>query len=174
MSEHAVAAMMFPIVMEIVNALNLKKGESVFGKGLFFAMAWGCIIGGATTVLGGGRVPLAVEILEKTTQGKGTIGLLEYTQLSFPLVVILLACGWVVLRTLFPPEVADIGPAREVLHKKSLAMVASASTSRPSTSPPPSPRPHTSRSGRRLKDADDASLGPMGPSTLEPSSVLKS
>ncbi|MCH8156558.1 MAG: DASS family sodium-coupled anion symporter [Nitrospinae bacterium] len=122
MSEHAVAAMMFPIVMEIVSALNLEKGKSVFGKGLFFAMAWGCIIGGAATVLGGGRVPLAVEILEKVTQGRGTIGLLEYTQLSFPLVVILLACGWVVLRIMFPPDVADIEPAREALRKKSQTM----------------------------------------------------
>ena len=32
MSEHAVAAMMFPIVMEIVSALNLKEGQSVYGK----------------------------------------------------------------------------------------------------------------------------------------------
>ncbi len=122
MSEHAVAAMMFPIVMEIVSALNLKEGQSVYGKGLFFALAWGCIIGGATTVFGGGRVPLAVEILEKTTGGSGTIGILEYTQLSFPLVVVLLACGWVVLRVMFPPDVVDIDLARQALHKKSQSM----------------------------------------------------
>ncbi|HJO56825.1 MAG TPA: SLC13 family permease, partial [Nitrospinaceae bacterium] len=53
MSEHAVAAMMFPIVMEIVSALNLKNENSVFGKGMFFALAWGCIIGGTATVFGG-------------------------------------------------------------------------------------------------------------------------
>jgi sodium-dependent dicarboxylate transporter 2/3/5 len=76
MSEHAVAAMMFPILIEIVTVLKLKKGEAVFAKALFFSMAWGCIIGGAMTVLGGGRVPLAVEILEKVTDGAGTIGIL--------------------------------------------------------------------------------------------------
>ena len=37
MSEHAVAAMMFPILIEIVTALKLKKGESVFAKALFFS-----------------------------------------------------------------------------------------------------------------------------------------
>ena len=88
MSEHAVAAMMFPIVLEIVNTLDLRKEDSVFGKGMFFALAWGCIIGGTATVFGGGRVLLGVEILEKTTHN-ASIGILEYTKLSFPLVFIL-------------------------------------------------------------------------------------
>ena len=88
MSEHAVAAMMFPIVLEIVNTLDLRKENSVFGKGVFFALAWGCIIGGTATVFGGGRVLLGVEILEKTAHG-ASIGVLEYTQLSFPMVLML-------------------------------------------------------------------------------------
>lgn len=121
MSEHAVAAMMFPIVMEIVNALNLKKENSVFGKGMFFALAWGCIIGGTATVFGGGRVLLGVEILEKTDH-EASIGILEYTQLSFPMVLILFAGGWVVLKFMFPPEIEDIGPAHQVLRKKLDAM----------------------------------------------------
>lgn len=119
MSEHAVAAMMFPILLEIVNVLKLKKGESVFAKALFFSMAWGCIIGGAMTVLGGGRVPLAVEILEKTTQGADSIGILEYTTLSFPMVLLLLACGRLVLAAMFKLDLDDIQPAREALIQKS-------------------------------------------------------
>ena len=118
MSEHAVAAMMFPLLMEIVTVLNLKKEDSVFAKSLFFAMAWGCIIGGATTVLGGGRVPLAVEMLEKTTNNSHTIGILQYTQLSFPLVILLLASGWFVLSLMFSPDIKDIEPARKVLREK--------------------------------------------------------
>lgn len=121
MSEHAVAAMMFPIVMEIVSALNLKNENSVFGKGMFFALAWGCIIGGTATVFGGGRVLLGVEILEKTTHGT-SIGILEYTHLSFPMVIILFVCGWVVLKLMFPPDIEDIGPAHQVLRKKLDAM----------------------------------------------------
>jgi len=121
MSEHAVAAMMFPIVLEIVNALNLKKEDSILGKGMFFALAWGCIIGGTTTVFGGGRVLLGVEILENTTRG-ASIGILEYTQLSFPMVLILFVCGWLVLKINFPPEIEDIGPAHQVLQKKRDAM----------------------------------------------------
>ncbi len=118
MSEHAVAAMMFPILIGIVESLNLKKGESVFAKALFFSMAWGCIIGGAMTVLGGGRVPLAVEILEKVTNGSSTIGILDYTWFSFPLVLLLLISGWLTLITLFPADIEDIEPARKTLMEK--------------------------------------------------------
>ena len=121
MSEHAVAAMMFPIVLEIVNTLGLRKEDSVFGKGMFFALAWGCIIGGTATVFGGGRVLLGVEILEKTTHN-ASIGILEYTKLSFPLVFILFICGWVVLKLFFSPDITDIEPVHQVLQKKLKSM----------------------------------------------------
>ncbi|MDH5762952.1 MAG: SLC13 family permease [Nitrospinota bacterium] len=119
MSEHAVAAMLFPIVTEIVSALKLPQGKSAFAKSLYFALAWGCIIGGATTVLGGGRVPLAVEMLEKGNEG--TIGILQYTQLTFPMIVLLLVCGWGLLNLLYKPEIGDVAPALQNLHAKSLA-----------------------------------------------------
>jgi sodium-dependent dicarboxylate transporter 2/3/5 len=121
MSEHAVAAMLFPIVTEIVSALKLPRGKSPFAKSLYFSLAWGCIIGGATTVLGGGRVPLAVEMLEKATDGKSALGILQYTQLTFPMVVLLLGCGWALLNILFKPEIEEVKPALENLHAKSLA-----------------------------------------------------
>ena len=117
MSEHAVAAMMFPIVLEIVNTLDLRRKDSVFGKGMFFALAWGCIIGGTATVFGGGRVLLGVEILEKTTHNS-SIGILEYTQLSFPMVIMLFICGWGVLKLFFSPDIKDIEPVHRVLQKK--------------------------------------------------------
>ncbi|MBI5427061.1 MAG: DASS family sodium-coupled anion symporter [Nitrospinae bacterium] len=122
MSEHAVAAMLFPIVLEIVNALKLSQKKSPLAKSMFFAMAWGCIIGGSATVLGGGRVPLAIEILEKSTQGASTIGLLQYSLLSLPMVFLLLVCGLAILYFLFPPETSDVSQARAVLHQKSRSM----------------------------------------------------
>jgi solute carrier family 13 (sodium-dependent dicarboxylate transporter), member 2/3/5 len=122
MSEHAVAVMLFPIIHEIIQSLNLKRDNSVFAKSLYFAMAWGCIIGGAMTVLGGGRVPLGVEMLEKATAGKETLGILQYTQLSFPLVILLFAGGWVTLKILFPADIQDIEPARKALRQKAMVM----------------------------------------------------
>ena len=122
MSEHAVAVILFPIIYEITQSLNLKRENSVFAKSMYFAMAWGCIIGGAMTVLGGGRVPLAVEMLEKSTVKAETIGILQYTQLSFPLVLSMFAGGWLALKFLFPPDIHDIEPARKALQHKSRIM----------------------------------------------------
>ncbi len=118
MSEHAVAAMLFPLVMELVGILKLERGKSQLGKSLFFALGWGCIIGGSMTVMGGARVPLAVEILEKITHGEHSIGFVQYTALSFPLVFILLATGWATLVFLFTPEPVDTKPVCDILRKK--------------------------------------------------------
>ena len=122
MSEHAVAVILFPIIHEIAQSLNLKQDNSIFGKSMYFAMAWGCIIGGSMTVLGGGRVPLAVEMLEKATAGQQTLGILQYTQLSFPLVLLLLGGGWVALKTLFPSDIQNIDRVRKILKQKAVVM----------------------------------------------------
>ena len=122
MSEHAVAVILFPVIHEIAQSLNLKRDNSVFGKSMYFAMAWGCIIGGAMTVLGGGRVLLGVEMLEKATAGQQTLGILQYTKLSFPLVILLLAGGWVALKVLFPSDIQNIDQARKALKQKATVM----------------------------------------------------
>ncbi len=75
MPEHAVAAILFPILMSISHTLTLKPG-SILGKYMFLALAWGCIIGGVVTFLGGARNPLAIGILLETT-GQ-SIGFLEW------------------------------------------------------------------------------------------------
>jgi len=122
MSEHAVAVILFPVIHEIAQSLNLKRDNSVFGKSMYFAMAWGCIIGGAMTVLGGGRVLLGVEMLEKATAGQQTLEILQYTKLSFPLVILLFAGGWVALKVLFPSDIQNIDRARKALKQKALVM----------------------------------------------------
>src|SRR5262249_58541550 len=60
MSEHAVAAMTFPITLEIASVLGLERQRSNYGRALFLAMAWGTQIGGSATPLPGGRAPPAL------------------------------------------------------------------------------------------------------------------
>ena len=116
MSEHAVAAMLFPIVLEITKGLNLRPGKSNYGKLLFFALAWGCVIGGVGTFLGGARVPLAIGILKETTGG--TIDFLDYTIAVLPLVVIMLLAGYFLLTRFFPIDVTGVESAHAVLAKR--------------------------------------------------------
>lgn len=116
MSEHAVAAMLFPIVLEISKGLGLRPGRSNYGKLLFFALAWGCVIGGVGTFLGGARVPLAIGILKETTGG--TIDFVEYTVAVFPLVAIMLLAGYFLLTRFFPIDVEGVESAHQVLSKR--------------------------------------------------------
>jgi sodium-dependent dicarboxylate transporter 2/3/5 len=120
MSEHAVAAMMFPIVLEVVDALKLAPLQSRYGKALFLAMAWGCIIGGVATFLGGARAPLAVGILQKTTGL--AIGFLPWMMAALPTVALMLLLAYFVLTKFFKPEKQDIQAALIALKKKQLRL----------------------------------------------------
>jgi sodium-dependent dicarboxylate transporter 2/3/5 len=116
MSEHAVAAMLFPVVLEIAKALELRPGKSGYGKLLFLSLAWGCVIGGVATFLGGARVALAVGILKETTGN--SIGFFEYSLAVFPLVVLMLGVGAFLLTHSFKIEIKSVAKAHEVLNKK--------------------------------------------------------
>lgn len=71
MPANAVAALMFPILVEIRDVTDIPKNCN-YGKKIFFAMIWGCMLGGVITYLGGARNPIAVGVLSEMT-GK-TIG----------------------------------------------------------------------------------------------------
>ncbi len=120
MSEHAVAAMLFPIVLDIAKGIGLKPGRSGYGKLLFLSLAWGCVIGGVATFLGGARVPLAVGILHETTGA--TIDFFTYMVAVFPLVAVMLLVGYLVLTRAFRIDVESVGKAHELLARRIHAM----------------------------------------------------
>ncbi len=118
MSEHAVAAMMFPVVADIATALRLEKGKSSFGRLLFMAIAWGCIIGGIATFLGGARAPLAAGLLKEATGSH--FSFLEWTTAACMIVLPLLVIGFLLLLKFFPPDLYDVEEGRRFLNRKRL------------------------------------------------------
>ncbi|MCA9752522.1 MAG: anion permease, partial [Gemmatimonadetes bacterium] len=116
MPEHAVAAMMFPVVLQIVHALDLTPGRSEWGKAVFLALGWGAVIGGIATLLGGARNPLALAILYQTTGD--TVGFFEWMRAALPLSVGLLAVTAVLLGRIAAREEIDISPCRAVLERR--------------------------------------------------------
>jgi sodium-dependent dicarboxylate transporter 2/3/5 len=116
MSEHAVAAMTFPILFEIVAALRLPTGRSSYGKALFMAMAWGTSIGGVATLLGGARAPLAIGILREVT-GEG-YSFAEWAALNVPLASLLFGVGWILLRLFFRIDLADTSAAEQAVEER--------------------------------------------------------
>jgi sodium-dependent dicarboxylate transporter 2/3/5 len=120
MPEHAVAALMFPIVLEIATALKIRPGSSNFGKALFLGLAWGSVTGGVTTMLGGARNPLAIGILRE--EYGLTIGFTQWVVASFPISCLLLGTVLLVILKFFPPEIKDARAAREALAEKARAL----------------------------------------------------
>lgn len=116
MSEHAVAAMMFPIILEFARALAFVPYGGSYGRLLFLAMAWGCVIGGIGTLLGGGRAPLAIGFLEEFTGG--SISFLEWTWMVLPVVLVMFGVAYFVLVKIFPIDVKTVEAVDTQLRKK--------------------------------------------------------
>jgi len=116
MPEHAVAAMMFPIVLEVSSQLDLKPHQSRYGKALFLSLAWGAIIGGVGTFLGGARAPLAVGLLQES-YGQ-TITFLQWAKAALPVVVLMVPLATVHLMLLFPPDIGEVKKARHFLRQE--------------------------------------------------------
>ncbi|MFN8544031.1 MAG: DASS family sodium-coupled anion symporter [Candidatus Binatia bacterium] len=120
MSEHAVAAMTFPITVEIATVLRLPRHNSNYGRALFLAMAWGTQIGGIATLLGGGRAPLAIGMLREASGQTFSFG--EWTLAAWPVVAVLLVVGWMVILWFFPIDIASVREADAVIEDKALRM----------------------------------------------------
>ena len=116
MPEHAVAAMMLPIVLEISAALNLQKGRSNFGKALFILLGYGAIVGGIGTYLGGARVPLAVELLHETFNTR--IDFMQWASAAVPVVILLLLPVYIIVNIKFKPEIENISSAKAFLQEE--------------------------------------------------------
>lgn len=110
MPEHAVAALLFPIVLEITSSLQLKPLQSNLGKILFFSLARGTVIGGVCTFLGGARNPLAIEMLYESYQLE--ISFLKWMIAVVPPATILMIFGYFILWFFFKPEKISIAQAR--------------------------------------------------------------
>ncbi|PUU91887.1 MAG: solute carrier family 13 (sodium-dependent dicarboxylate transporter), member 2/3/5 [Halanaerobium sp.] len=119
MPEHAVAALLFPIVLEIAVSLDLKRLESNYGKLLFLTMAWGTVIGGITTYLGGARNLLAVGLLEK--HYGISIGFFEWIKYSWPLPFLLLIVFAVIIDKFAEIDIQDTSRSLEKLKAESEA-----------------------------------------------------
>ena len=118
---HAVAALMLPIVLEIIRALDLGP-RSRTARRLLLGMAWGTVCGSNLTLLSSARASLSLELYSTFRTEFGLppdpVGILAYSLGSAPVALVsLLACG-VMLRLVFPPEGLDLEPAIARLDQK--------------------------------------------------------
>ncbi len=114
--EHAVAAIVFPLILDLATSMGLRAGHSRYATALFLAMAWGVNIGGIATLLGGARGPLALGIMSEAT-GR-TISFMRWTIATLPLVVTLLAIGYAVLSFYFPSDLESLDRREDELSRR--------------------------------------------------------
>ncbi len=119
MPEHAVAAIFLPIVWDIVRNLDLKIGDR-YAQSLFFAVAWGAIIGGVMTLLGGARGPLALGMVQQITGHSFTF--MDWTLAAAPLVALMLLAATILLLVITPFKGVNIAQARQCIEKRQLEL----------------------------------------------------
>ncbi|MFV2041014.1 MAG: DASS family sodium-coupled anion symporter [Candidatus Hydrothermarchaeales archaeon] len=125
MPEHAVAAIMFPVVLDIARALELEPLKSKYGTLLFLALAWGSVIGGIATLLGGARNPLAIALLSEYYGLE--VGFFQWVAIAAPVTIIMLVVAFAVLILYFGLDVTDVSKAVSTLERDLLAQGAMSS-----------------------------------------------
>jgi len=119
-SEHAVAALELPIVLELAIAVRRQGAPRRLERALFFAMGWGCIIGGITTFLGGARAPLALGILEEGW--KETFSFAGFALYALPVMLPVAAVGLALLQWQAGRTRVDLSAVRRLLGEEIGAM----------------------------------------------------
>ncbi len=115
---HAVAALMLPLVLEMIRALGLGP-RSRTARRLLLSMAWGTVAGSNLTLLSSARASLSLELYGSYLADRGMpadpIGLVEYSLASAPVSFASVFIAAIVLRLAFPPEGLALAPAVEAL-----------------------------------------------------------
>ena len=118
---HAVAALMLPIVLELVRTLGLGP-RSRTAKRLLLSMAWGTVAGSNLTLLSSARATLSLELYGSYLVEHGLdpapIGFLEYSLGAVPVSIASVLMAAAVLRITFPPEGLDLAPALAQLNTR--------------------------------------------------------
>ncbi|KXB06866.1 hypothetical protein AKJ51_02645 [candidate division MSBL1 archaeon SCGC-AAA382A20] len=107
---HAVAAILLPVLIGIVDAGNIDRNEN-FGVALFLALAFASSVGSIGTLLGGARNILAIGILESTTGT--TLGFIDWAIAGVPIAIVLMFTTYITLKLTYPWGEVKVSKIRE-------------------------------------------------------------
>ena len=110
MQGHGVAAILLPILLQILLIMKVVPKESNFGVATMLSLTYGTSIGSWGTLLGGARNPLTIAFLDEIGYN---ITFLDWIKINMPVVFITLPIVTAIILLLFPPEVKSIGKAIE-------------------------------------------------------------
>ncbi len=103
-SNSATAAIVMPIALVILYKNRLKFGSN-FGKCAVLAVGYGATIGGMGTIVGSTPNVIAAKFLHDNGVA---FGFYEWFIRGFPFMFVIMIVGWLVLLTLFKPEIKQV------------------------------------------------------------------
>ncbi|MCY3656136.1 MAG: SLC13 family permease [Chloroflexi bacterium] len=118
MSNTATAAMMVPIGLAIVVQVEDSAGQDEawnFSAGLMLAIAYGCTVGGLTTLVGTPPNLSFVRIFEILFPAAPPITFGQWFVMAFPLGAIMLVIAWLLITRVFHRVTADLGGGQGVV-----------------------------------------------------------
>jgi solute carrier family 13 (sodium-dependent dicarboxylate transporter), member 2/3/5 len=105
-TDMAVAAMLLPLGVSILNDAGVEPLRSNFGRALMIACAWGALIGGISTPAGCGPNPLTMSFLKDLAGIDFTFW--QWMLVGFPAMLLMIPCAWFILLRVFPLEAVDL------------------------------------------------------------------
>nr|MDA3810798.1 DASS family sodium-coupled anion symporter [Spirochaetaceae bacterium] len=109
----AVAAMLLPLGVSILEEEGCLRLKSNFGKALMIACVWGPLIGGIGSPAGAGPNPIAIGFLKEMAGVDLTFT--QWMKYGIPAVILLLPIGWGLLLLMFKPEMKHLKKTKEEL-----------------------------------------------------------
>jgi len=109
---HAVAALLLPVVLGILEAGKVAD-DSNFTISLLLALTYGTSVGSIASLLGGARNVLAIGILENL-EGI-SLGFVEWMVAGIPISLALMVLTFFVLRVVFPWDEIDVDKVKDEL-----------------------------------------------------------
>ena len=113
-TDMAAVGIMIPIGVAVLTTVGALRGESNFGKAIMLGISWGSVFGGITTPSG-----VSSNIIAMTFLGEAGVDVTftQWLSICFPIGLIDLILGWLILLLVFKPEVKEIAFDRDEMRK---------------------------------------------------------
>jgi len=115
-TDMAVAAMLLPLGVGLLQDAGLRPGQSNFGRSLMIATAFGPLIGGIATPAGTAANIVAVGQLKQLAGAD--VSFARWMTLGVPASLLMIPFAWWILRWLFPPEIDRLPISTDALRNR--------------------------------------------------------
>ncbi|HWQ77144.1 MAG TPA: DASS family sodium-coupled anion symporter [Syntrophomonas sp.] len=119
-TDMAVAAMLLPLGVSILQGCGCKPLQSNFGRALMIGIVWGALFGGTATPAGCGANVLAMQYVRDIAGLNVSFG--QWMAVGVPGALIMWPVGWFLLMKFFPPEIKELTVKPESIKEDLVAL----------------------------------------------------